>query len=61
MTDGDIHAGRGVCVIDPKGDLVRDILQHSIPPGREDDVVVLDISTEVDGIFLSTTLQPAIY
>jgi hypothetical protein len=37
----DIAAGHGVVVIEPKGDLVEDVLSH-IPPERRDDVVVLD-------------------
>lgn len=37
----DIAAGRGVVVIDPKGDLVADLLDR-IPPEREDDVILLD-------------------
>ena len=47
----DIAAGRGVCLIDPKGTLVSRVLQHSIPTEREDDVLVLDIDTAVDGQF----------
>ena len=39
----DIHAGRSVLVIDPKADLVTDILAR-IPTKRKDDVVVLDPS-----------------
>lgn len=39
----DIHAGRGVVVIEPKGDLVNDVLSR-IPKHREQDVVVLDPS-----------------
>jgi len=39
----DIHAGRGVLVIDPKADLVNDILAR-IPPHRDNDVVVIDPS-----------------
>jgi len=39
----DIRAGRGVLVIDPKADLVNDILAR-IPEGRDGDVVVLDPS-----------------
>jgi hypothetical protein len=42
----DIAAGRGVAVIDPHGKLVRDILQVSIPPERENDVIVLDLANE---------------
>lgn len=37
----DLKAGRGLVVIDPKGDLVQDILER-IPKGRRDDVAVLD-------------------
>lgn len=51
MLHQDIAAGRGVCLIDPKGTLVSRVLQHSIPPGREDDVLVLDIATAIDGVF----------
>ena len=40
----DIATGLGVTVIDPHGDLVRDLLRTSIPPEREDDVVILDIA-----------------
>jgi len=39
----DIRAGRSVLVIDPKSDLVNDILQR-IPPERDGDVVVIDPS-----------------
>lgn len=39
----DIAAGRGVVVIDPKGDLVTDILAR-IPAGRRDAVVLIDPS-----------------
>ncbi len=42
----DIANGKGVCVIDPLGNLVRDILRYSIPANREQDVVVLDITNE---------------
>ena len=39
----DIKAGRSVLVIDPKADLVTDVLER-IPDNRKDDVVVLDPS-----------------
>ncbi len=42
----DIASGAGVAVIDPHGQLVRDVLRYSIPPSREADVVVLDIANE---------------
>lgn len=51
MLHQDIAAGRGVCLIDPKGKLVSRVLQHSIPTRRERDVLVLDIDTAVDGVF----------
>ncbi len=37
----DIHAGRGVALLDPHGDLAFDLLDH-IPSSRTDDVVVFD-------------------
>lgn len=41
MIVGDLERGRGVVVIDPKGDLVRDVLAR-VPKARRDDVIVLD-------------------
>src|SRR5207302_667430 len=40
---GDIEAGRGIAVIDPKGDLVRDLLER-IPHRHWDRVVLIDPS-----------------
>ena len=37
----DIHAGEGVCVVDPHGDLYKELL-GKIPEGRVKDVVLLD-------------------
>ena len=37
----DIHAGQPVIVVEPKGDLVDDVLRH-IPSSRHQDVVILD-------------------
>lgn len=37
----DIHAGEGVCVIDPHGDLFQDVLK-AIPCQRAKDVILLD-------------------
>jgi hypothetical protein len=37
----DLKAGHGLVVIDPKGDLVRDLLER-IPESRKDDVILLD-------------------
>jgi hypothetical protein len=39
----DLHAGRGVGLLDPHGDLARDLLDH-IPPNRIDDVLYFDPS-----------------
>ncbi|WP_437770498.1 type IV secretory system conjugative DNA transfer family protein [Arthrobacter sp. KNU40] len=41
----DMFAGRSVCVIDPKRDLIDDVLAR-VPESRRDDVVVLDASDE---------------
>jgi hypothetical protein len=57
MIDADIADGRGVCVIDPKGSLVRHILEGSVPPEREGDVVVLDLTTSIDGVFYPPPLN----
>lgn len=54
----DIAMGRGVCVLDPHGDLVRDTLRYSIPPEREGDVVILDIANELDGVRYPPPLNP---
>jgi len=37
----DIWAGNGVCVVDPHGDLVEDILKY-IPKERAKDVIYFD-------------------
>lgn len=39
----DIHAGRGVCLIDPHGDLAEEIIEH-IPRHRINDVIYFDAS-----------------
>ena len=41
----DMAAGRGVVVIDPKGDLIEEILQRA-PVARTNDIVVLDPADE---------------
>lgn len=41
MAIQDIRAGYGVCVIDPHGDLVEDLLKY-IPPERAEDVIYFD-------------------
>lgn len=43
MAIQDILAGKGLCVIDPHGDLVEDILEH-IPKERADDVILFNPS-----------------
>lgn len=42
----DIQSGKGVAVIDPHGQLIQHILQRSIPPHREKDVVILDLANQ---------------
>ncbi len=39
----DMLVGRGLCLIDPHGDLALDVLSR-VPPDREDDVFYLDLS-----------------
>lgn len=58
MVHADIADGRGVCVVDPHGDLVTHILRYSIPLGRENDVVVVDLSMEVDEVRYPPPLNP---
>lgn len=41
LINQDIRAGRAVVVVEPKGDLVAEILAH-VPAERESDVVILD-------------------
>ncbi len=43
MIKQDINDGRGVCVIDPHGDLIDDTLRY-IPPERAEDVILFDPS-----------------
>lgn len=42
MINQDITAGRGVCLLDPHGDLVEDIMK-SIPEERKDDVIYFNV------------------
>ncbi len=39
----DILDGKGVCIVDPHGDLVEDVLEH-VPKHRADDVIIFDPS-----------------
>jgi len=54
----DIAAGKGVAVIDPHGDLFDRILRCSIPPEREEDVVVLDLANPEDHLPLGLFALP---
>lgn len=42
LIKADIEAGRPVLVIDPKWQLIRDVVERAIPPERIDDVVIID-------------------
>lgn len=48
----DLHAGRGLAVVDPKGDLVGDVLAR-IPESRREDVVLLDPTDEEAAVGLN--------
>jgi len=48
----DIDAGHGVVVIDPKGDLVEDVLAR-FPKDRQDDVVIIDPADEKQPVGLN--------
>jgi len=56
----DIHAGSGVAVLDPKGDLVENILRH-IPQNRVHDTIYLDgiLPIPVDFMSYETPLEKA--
>jgi hypothetical protein len=53
----DMNAGRGVVVIDPKGDLVADVLDR-VPEDRTGDVVVLDPADEDCPVGLNLLSRP---
>jgi hypothetical protein len=53
----DMQAGRGVVVIEPKGDLVADVLDR-IPPERTGDVVLLDPADEERPVGLNLLARP---
>lgn len=44
----DIRAGRPVLVIDPKWQLIRDVIERAVPAERTDDVVIIDPSDAVE-------------
>jgi hypothetical protein len=43
MIIGDIYDGNGICVIDPHGDMIEDLLK-AVPPHRVNDIILLDPS-----------------
>jgi energy-coupling factor transporter ATP-binding protein EcfA2 len=43
MAVQDIERGAGLCLIDPHGDLFDQVL-HALPPGREKDVILMDLT-----------------
>jgi len=52
MVYQDIKNGSGVCVIDPKGDLVNQLI-HWIPENRVEDTIYLDLETPIPIDFMS--------
>lgn len=58
LINEDIAMGRGLCVLDPHGSLVKDIIRYSIPPEREGDVVILDVANHLDGVRYPPPLNP---
>jgi hypothetical protein len=53
----DMSAGRGVVVVDPKGDLVADVLDR-VPAERTGDVVVIDPADEERPVGLNLLARP---
>jgi hypothetical protein len=53
----DIANGRGVIVVDPKGDLVHDVMRR-IPAERQEDVIILDPSDDERPVGLNPLAQP---
>jgi len=49
LVKADIEAGRPVLVIDPKWQLIRDIVERAIPDDRIEDVVILDPADATSG------------
>lgn len=45
MIVSDIASGKGICMIDPHGDMFEEIIMH-IPASRRDDVVIFDPTDE---------------
>jgi hypothetical protein len=53
----DMQAERGVVVVDPKGDLVTDVLDR-VPPERTGDVVILDPADDARPVGLNLLARP---
>ena len=49
LVAADISAGRPVLVIDPKWQLIRDIIERAVPKKRIDDVVIIDPAEATTG------------
>lgn len=58
LIDQDIRNGQGVAVIDPHGDLIQNILESSIPPKREKDVVLFDLADTEHPVPLNLLYTP---
>lgn len=54
----DIKAGKAVGVIDPHGDLIDRVLTTSIPPEREEDVILFDMRDDAFPIGLNLFAAP---
>jgi hypothetical protein len=57
LISGDLKAGRSVVVLDPKRDLVSDVLER-IPASRADDVVLLDPTQTESPVGLNPLIVP---
>lgn len=58
LVAADMTAGHGVLVIEPKGDLVEDVLAQ-VPPERHGDVVVIDPANETMPVGVNVLAGPA--
>jgi hypothetical protein len=45
MIKSDMIAGKGICLVDPHGDLVDTVMEH-VPSYRSNDVVLFDIGDQ---------------
>jgi hypothetical protein len=55
----DIANGYGVAVIDPHGELVNNILGTSIPPNRENDLIIIDLDDDTYAVPLNPLIIPS--